>query len=66
MISGVPRADDLTDEQLMRIARGGLEDEQDERGGSAARRSYVIDAPPDLSPEEWIARHKPRSLKDGS
>jgi hypothetical protein len=73
VISGVPRADDLTDEQLMRIARRGLDDEEDEdsgsragRGRGAARRSYTIDAPPDdITADEWAARHAPRPPRGG-
>jgi hypothetical protein len=66
VISGVPRADDLTDEQLMRIARRGLDEEDDEKPSPAAHRSYVIDAPPDdLTADEWAARHAPRPPRGG-
>ena len=75
VISGVPRADDdLTDEELMRIAaRGRRDDDEDDepsparsRASVGARRGYVLDAPPDLTSDEWIARHKPRTPGDGS
>ena len=71
VISGVPRADDLTDEQLARIAMRGGRDEEDDhdprpaRGRGATHRSYVIDPPPDLTTEEWVARHAPREAGSG-
>ena len=68
VISGVPRAaDDLTDEELMRIAARGRRDEDDDDeppsapSSTGTRRGYTIDAPPDLTSDQWIGRHKPRT-----
>jgi len=54
VISGVPRDDDLTDAELMRIARRGLDEDEPPR-----RRGYVVDAPPEMTPDEWIERYAP-------
>jgi hypothetical protein len=54
VISGVPRADDLTDDELARIASRGLDGEEPPR-----RRDYVVDEPPEMTPEEWVARYAP-------
>ena len=37
----------------------------DIRGRGATHRSYVIDPPPDLTTEEWVARHAPREAGSG-
>ena len=49
VISGVPRANDLSDDELARIAACGIgeKDAEPRRCGS-----YVIDEPADLTPEE--------------
>jgi hypothetical protein len=64
VISGAPRAEDLSDDQLARIASQGLaEADTPARGSGPARRrpSYVIDSPADeISSEQWQARHAPR------
>lgn len=64
VISGVPRADDLSDDQLARIAGQGLEDgNQDtgQHGQMRQRASYVINSPADdISSEQWQARYAPR------
>ncbi|MGG5819088.1 hypothetical protein [Falsiroseomonas sp. HW251] len=58
VINGVPRADDLSDDELARIAGRSIADED---GPPRRRRSYVVDAPDDdMTPDEWIARYKPR------
>ncbi len=63
VISSVPRADDLTADQLARIARQGLGDGGDEAGNEQRelrRRSNLIDSPADdISSEQWQARHAP-------
>jgi hypothetical protein len=63
VVTGVPRAEDLSDDELARIA--GQRD--DDRGSNSAgdtrprRRSYVIDAPPDdITSDQWLAQHAPR------
>lgn len=58
VISGVPRADDLTDDQLARIVATGPSEGAD--APLQARRSYVIDSPPDeITPETWARRYAP-------
>jgi len=54
VISGVPRADDLTDNELARIASRGLDDDEPPR-----RRGHVVDPPPGMTSEEWVARYAP-------
>jgi hypothetical protein len=64
VISGVPRADDLSDDQLARIAGQGLEDagpDVRQHGQAQRRASYVIDSPTDdISPDQWQAQHAPQ------
>jgi len=55
VISGVPRADDLTDDELARIASRGLDEDEAPR----RRGSYVINEPPDTTPAEWLDRYAP-------
>jgi hypothetical protein len=57
VVSGMPRADELTDEQLVRIAGQGLDNEPDE-SPPAGRRSYVVNRPrDDITPDDWLARY---------
>jgi hypothetical protein len=69
-VSGVPWGDQLSDEELMRIAARGLERDADEDGGSSGwapggeRRSFASgNAPKELSQEEWLALYGPSSHK---
>ena len=55
VISGMPRADDLTDDELARIASRGLDEDEAPR----RRGSYVINEPPDTTPAEWLDRYAP-------
>ena len=54
IFSGVPRADDFTDDELARIAARGRDEDEPPR-----RRGYVVDPPPDMTSEEWVARYAP-------
>jgi predicted transcriptional regulator len=71
--TGVPRAaaaEQLSDEQLERIAASGLPEDDDEEEEEALRArpgSYVIGErpPPDMTAEEWLERYGPRDLTPG-
>ncbi len=70
VISGVERADDLSDEQLMHIARRGIDEDEldavDQRPvvQQPRRGRAVFKVPRELSVEEWTAKYgrlgKPR------
>jgi hypothetical protein len=58
VFSGVERADDLTDDELARIASSGRDEDDTPRPrGPNGKARYVISVPEELSQEEWIARH---------
>ncbi len=73
VISGVERANDLTDEQLMKIARRGFEEDDTaaarERPAEAQPRRgrAVCQLPRAMTEEEWVAkygRHGDRPAQD--
>ena len=57
VISATP----MSDEELMRIAARGLEDEDDEDAPvkHSSHPSYVINRQPDMTQEEWLAKYSP-------
>jgi len=58
VISGVERADDLSDDELARIASsGGDEDNAPPPRGPRGKPRYVVKVPAELTQEEWIARY---------
>jgi len=63
VISGTSHADELTDDQLARIAGRALDDQPD-AAVPPARRSYVVNRPrEEMTPDEWVARYRP--ARDG-
>jgi hypothetical protein len=60
VISGGYPADELTDEELLRIARGGESEGRRTLGHNTPSARYAIDTPPDLTAVEWERRFKPR------
>jgi hypothetical protein len=65
VISGAPRADDLSDDQLARIAGRGLDELDDEdrpraiSSSNGMRRPFSIDVPHEMTQDEWVARYSP-------
>jgi hypothetical protein len=61
VISRVPRAEDLTDDELARIIAEGNDGRNGSgRGSSAGRRSYVVGDAREMTPEEWNERFGPK------
>jgi DNA-binding XRE family transcriptional regulator len=67
VISGVPRADDLSDAELERIVRRGRDDDDEPVAITPPRhRSFVIDQPDrELTQAEWVARYAPAGRRGG-
>ena len=61
VMSGGHTMDEMTDEELMRIARLGLDEANVSAGQPARRRGYMIDVAPEMTPEEWQRRHEPKA-----
>jgi hypothetical protein len=61
VISRVPLAADLTDDELARIACQGMDDEHAaRRGTTSGRRSHVVGDAHEMTPEEWNERFGPK------
>jgi hypothetical protein len=60
VISRVPLAADLTDDELARIIAEGQQGDGSGRGSAAGRRSHVVDDAHEMSPEEWNERFGPK------